>query len=727
MIKIFLFHNLRCSSHILRSVFIEIKTVLSYVFSMINLLRMIIGVCNVFCILSIAGCGSDSSSPFFYNATISEGRAAANETMTSTGASSISLAFIDGGRLVWAETFGLADKESMTAPTADTMYCIGSTSKMLATIAVMRLVYLQLVDIDKPLKNYIPSFSMLSPEYTQVTVRMLLNHSSGFPGTDERNAETSSPLSFSLSAQVLETLKTQRLKHSPGYLNVYCNDGFTAIEQLVLAVAKKSYAQFLQDEIFTPLGMNNSHYPLNYFPDGSFAKRYKNNALLPQLFLNSLGSGGLYSTPTDMAKIAMMLIGRGKLGNVRILSEDAVREMGIDQTLTSFNPVPANGSRYGLGWDTVRQPGLGAINVIGWQKGGDVPQYGAVMTIAPEEGLAVVVLGASGNFHSNNAAVIAERILLRALAEKGRIAAMPQPLSLSPRPLKTPASGQLDAVSGYYATNTALIRVQKGSGNSLNITKYDAGTNKWTDLLTGLDVMTEFKLRDDDRFAGDADASKSVSFTIADGRQYLIMRSVMGYGHYQDDLMYGQQVAAAGSIPASWSGRLGKKWLMTNEHPDFSDKWESPVMQLFAYDNLLFADKGGLQIINPFFNDFRASMMLLIPQLNSRDIDDVVIETRAGDEWIRFGSYLYRPWETIQALVNGTVSIGAEGLAEWRSLDAAGITKTVAITPAVAGGRWRIYSSTFEQKETGVGAKIVTLSGGTHYLLFHNTANVNVM
>ncbi|MFH1079046.1 MAG: serine hydrolase domain-containing protein [Pseudomonadota bacterium] len=337
--------------------------------------------------------------------------------------------------------------------------------------------------------------------------------------------------------------------------------------------------------------MNHSYYPLNYFPDGSFAKRYKDNAPLPQLFLNTLGSGGLYSTPTDMAKIAMMLIGRGKLGNVRILSEDAVREMGIDQTLTSFNPAPANGSRYGLGWDTVRQPGLGAVNVIGWQKGGDVPQYGAVITIAPEEGLAVVVLGASGDFHSNNATVIAERILLRALAEKGRIAATPLPLSLSPRPLKTPTSGQLDSVSGYYATNSALIRVQKSSVNALNITKYYAGTNKWTDLITGLEVMTEFKLRDDDRFAGDADASKSVSFTIADGRQYLIMRSAKGYGHYQDDLIYGQQVAAAGSLPASWSGRLGKKWLVTNEHPDFSDKWESPVMQLNAYDNLLFANE----------------------------------------------------------------------------------------------------------------------------------------
>jgi CubicO group peptidase (beta-lactamase class C family) len=127
---------------------------------------------------------------------------------------------------------------------------------------------------------------------------------------------------------VLETLKTQRLKHSPGYLSVYCNEGFTMVEQLVLAVTGKSYVQFVQDEIFTPLGMNNSRYPLEYFPDSSFAKRHEGDTPLPQLFLNVFGSGGLYSTPTDMAKTAMMLIGGGRLGNVRILSEASVAAIG---------------------------------------------------------------------------------------------------------------------------------------------------------------------------------------------------------------------------------------------------------------------------------------------------------------------------------------------------------------------------------------------------------------
>ncbi len=684
-----------------------------------------IGIFSIFCIVFYLvglSCASPpvSSSPFPFKAAIAEGRAAAKDVMKETGASSVSLALVDGERLVWTETFGLADRELKAAPKSDTMYCIGSTSKALAAIAVMKLVDQKKVSLDAPLVNYIKSFSMLSPEYKKVTVRMLLNHSTGFPGTDERNAETSSPLPFSFSGQVLETLRTQRLKHPPGYLSVYCNDCFTIAEQLVLAVTGKSYEQFMQDEIFAPLGMTSSRYPSRYFPDGSFAKRYdKEGKALPQLFLNTYGSGGLYSTPADMAKIAMMLIGKGKLGGVRILSEESVAAMGVDQTVESFNPVRANGSRYGLGWDTVHQPGLGAVDVIGWQKRGDVPLYGAVMTIAPAEKLAVVVLGASDTFSSAAATKIAERILLRALAERGRIASMPVPLKLTPRPEKTPPDKLLDSVSGYYASNSSFLRVKRQAG-SLHIARYDAGKNGWQDWLTGL------KLRDDDRFASNADPSRLAYFKTAEGRQYLVFRSVGGYGQYQDDLIFGQQVAA-GKLPKSWSGRLGKKWLLVNEHPDFLDKWGTPLMQLRAVDNFLIADWGGLQAVDPLLSDSRAGMMLLIPQAMGRDLNDVVVETRGGREWIRYSSYLFRPLESVSALSgkNSVVKISAVGHAEWRLMNITG-RKKITITPD-AGGRWKIYDGSFKLIEDGKGTKNLTLREGRYYLLFHDAAKVRTI
>jgi hypothetical protein len=333
------------------------------------------------------------------------------------------------------------------------------------------------------------------------------------------------------------------------------------------------------------------------------------------------------------------------------------------------------------------------------------------MTIAPAEGLAVVVMGASDDFVSGNATVIAERILLRALAEKGRIE-MPSRLNLPPRLLKSPSPGQLDSVSGYYANNTTLMRVQKQPDNSLNIDSYDA-MNSWTSIITGL------KLRDDNRFSSDESPSRSFSFKTAEGRQYLNLHYVTGYGHYQDDIIYGQQIAAAGTLPTPWNNRLGKIWLLTNAVPD-SEDWKSPSMQLNAFENLLLANRGGLQVVDPFFSNSTAGMMLLIPQIYGRDLDAVVMENHINEEWMRLGSFLYRLQETIAPLTDGinAVNIGAEGLAEWRSVDATGVTKTVTINPSV---RWKLYDDNFEQIKMKT-----TLFGGVYYLLFHDAATVNV-
>ncbi|HEY3276205.1 MAG TPA: serine hydrolase domain-containing protein [Syntrophorhabdaceae bacterium] len=649
-----------------------------------------------------------------YVATIAEGRAAAGEVMASTGASSISLAFIDGEQVVWAEAFGLADKETSVAPTTETMYGIGSTSKIVAAMAVMKLVDQKKVVLDAPLTRYIPSFTMSSSKYRQITVRQLLNHSSGFPGTDYRNAETTSP-SAGYSAQVLSTLSDSRLKHNPGFMNVYCNDGLTVIEQLVSSVTGKEYAQFMEDEIFTPLGMGKSRYPLDYFPYGAFAHRYSGTTRLPQLFVNALASGGLYSTPTDMAKLAMVLMGKGKIGERRLLSRASVAAMGVDQTIGRFNPAKSYALSYGLGLDSVHQPGLKAVGVTGWHKGGDVTLYGSAILIAPVERLAVVVIGASGTFGSDRATYIAERILLRALVEKGKIAAMPVPLNLQPLPVRTPSAGLLSALRGYYIEGSTLLRIEPQPGRSLTMYRWDTGTGDWTIVKSGL------KFRSDGTFTSDAEPGTAFSFKAAQGRRYLIARTVGGYGHYRDYSVSAEKTEAAGDLPAPWANRLGRKWLMVNESPQ-AGMWNAPVAQLMSIDNLLFVRTTGFQPLDPFLSDTRAGMTMLVPQMNGRDQNDLMIETRESEEWVRFGSYLYRPAETVQGLnsAGDTVTIGAEGFAEWRSV-VTGAEKTISV---VTVGPWKLYDSGFAETDTAEGTKTITLPAGTHYMLFHGNAEV---
>ena len=271
-----------------------------------------------------------------FRATIKDGRAAAQALLAQSGAASFSLALVSGERVVWQETFGDADKATSTPPTADTMYGIGSVSKMLATVAAMTLVDQGKVELDAPFARYVPAFTMLAPAYRQITVRMLLDHSSGFPGSTYSDLVTATYFPGYLQ-QVLDTLAIERLKTTPGYMSVYCNDGFTMIEALVFAVTGKTYAQYVQDEIFTPLGMDHSAYPLEPFPDGSYAKAYTGDVANPREVLNMLASGGLYSTPSDMSRLARMLMNGGAYGDTRVLTAASVAEMGTDQTLLSFN------------------------------------------------------------------------------------------------------------------------------------------------------------------------------------------------------------------------------------------------------------------------------------------------------------------------------------------------------------------------------------------------------
>src|SRR6266496_6359265 len=395
----------------------------------------------------LASCGSNSSQPT-YDAAIQEGQTAVQE-LINQGASAVAIALVDDKRIIWSQRFGLADRDTGQMPTDSTMFGIGSVSKMFATIAVMKLVDRGVVELDTPLVTYLPAFRMAAAGYEKITVRMLLNHSSGFPGSDYRNALIRSPAPRYLD-QVLQTLSISRLKAPPGYMSVYCNDGFTITAALVEATTGKSYDQFVQDEILTPLGMANTRYPLSAFPAGSYAKAYVNGAAKPQEFVNTLASGAVYSTADDMARIAMMLLGGGRVRTTRILSSASVAGMAADQTIGSFDPIHNDSLACGLGWDSVSQPGLAAVGFDGWAKGGDSNDYHAALVVSPQAQLGTVVLAASFG-GSARAIVIAERVLLRALYENGRIAAFPSPLLHVVPPVVSVPDGLLAAIAGEYA------------------------------------------------------------------------------------------------------------------------------------------------------------------------------------------------------------------------------------------------------------------------------------
>ena len=669
----------------------------------------------------LASCGSNSSQPT-YDAAIQEGQTAAQELITQ-GSSAVAIALVDDKRIIWSQRFGLADRDTGQMPTNSTMFGTGSVSKMLATIAVMKLVDRGVVDLDTPLVTYLPAFRMADAGYKKITVRMLLNHSSGFPGSDYRNLVTRSPVPGYLS-QLLQTLSMSRLKAPPGYMSVYCNDGFTITEALVEAMSGKSYVKFVQDEILTPLSMANTRYTLSAFPAGSYAKAYAKGAEKPQEFVNTFASGGAYSTADDMARVAMMFLNGGRVGTTRILSGASMAEMAKDQTTGSFDPIHNNSFAYGLGWDSVSQPGLVAVGFDGWVKGGDSNDYHAALVVSPKAQLGIVVLTASGA-SSSQAVAVAERVLLRALYQNRRIAAFPLPLLPIVPPVAPVPDGLLAAIAGEYAQGSLILQLQpKPDGSLLVSLRTDTG---WTPNGSPL------KYRNDGWFASDQDPLKAFKVVDADllgvPTQYILNRAPAGYGHYLDYVVLAQRVRPRlGNLSAAWQARLSSTWLVVNENPD-ELAWNGmdPRLRLATVPNLqglvavrppadiqtpAAAGYMDAHIVDASGSDTVATMMLIIPQLNGRDLDDLDIVQRDGAEWTRFGSYMHKPLASVPMLSKGAtelVTIGPEGYAEWRAIASDVTPMQVTITTT---GAWHLYDPEFKTVANGKGNAATSLPAG---------------
>ncbi|HWP69282.1 MAG TPA: serine hydrolase domain-containing protein, partial [Rectinemataceae bacterium] len=494
------------------------------------------------------------------------------------------------------------------------------------------------------------------------------------------------------------------------------------------AVTGEDYADFVQKEILEPLGMRHSAYPIEPFADGTFAKPYRGDHLLAQEFVGALASGGLYSTPSDLVRLGSMLMNGGAFGTTRILSPGAVAAMAEDQTSGTFNPVPSDSWRFGLGWDTVSEEGLAAVGVRAWQKGGDVVSYGSALIVAPDERLSVAVTGASG-IGSSQSTNVAERILLRALLEKGRISAMPEPVAAAKTAKIALSEASHQAIEGIYVNSSMVLQAGFAENGTLYLRNFAQG--EWVDMMGG------FEPRDGGRFVSESIPGIEIRWSEAEGRAYIILDMVSGAGHYYSPMMFAQRVDPARALSAVWQERAGKVWLPVNFDADdeYIAPTKDPRATLLAIEELsgyvavqgpdgIMVGKPAVSLDGTAGRDFEAHFFILIPQLMGRDLFDIVVLPKGEEEWLRLGSSLYRPVESLALLPVGAadLAIGPEGLAEWRRVPADASVETLGATA------WKLYDSSFSQIGAGLGdaESVSTPGGGEGYFLLYGLAGSNV-
>ena len=303
---------------------------------------------------------------------------------------------------------GFLEAESAMESSEQHIYGIGSVSKMYATVAVMQLVEEGKVELDGPVTDYIPDFRMADERYKDITVRMLMDHTSGIMGSTQTNGFLYLDNNTANHDELLDNLSKQRLKADPGEYACYCNDGFNLLEIIVEEVTGMSFTDYTQKNIVAKTGGESTGTAENLFGNENLVSPVTaDNKEYDQFYCMEYGAGGVFSTSSDVANFGAAFF----KGDNSLLSETSKEMMATRWSTDEFK------DDNGLGWDFVELPGYeeAGVKVIG--KGGDVIYDHAMLLVAPDEQISVAVTSNGGNSALN--AMFASELLKEALKEEG--------------------------------------------------------------------------------------------------------------------------------------------------------------------------------------------------------------------------------------------------------------------------------------------------------------------
>ena len=343
-------------------------------------------------------------------------QAAAQAALTAGGAQSIQYALWQDGEIILTGHAGNYSRTENRALTDDILYGVGSVSKTYTAAAVLKLVDEGKVELDAPVTAYLPDFTMADGRYTDITVRMLLNHSSGLPGSTIANGFLLNDPDTLAADTLLEELSSQTLKADPGAFSVYCNDGFTLAELVVEAVSGMDFDDYVRQAILEPAGLEDTWFPGEDFDQSLLAKTYygaDETRALPAETVGVHGTGGIYATASDLAAF-----GGAVFCEDGILSADAIAASMADEYARGIWPEDTEDVvSYGLGWDSVHWYPFAYSGIQAVTKGGDTILYHAGLVVIPEYDMAAAVLSSGGVSTYNEMA--ASQMLIAALAEQG--------------------------------------------------------------------------------------------------------------------------------------------------------------------------------------------------------------------------------------------------------------------------------------------------------------------
>jgi CubicO group peptidase (beta-lactamase class C family) len=354
----------------------------------------------------------------------------AGEEMKARHTPGATVAVVIGDRVVYAKGYGVASVETATPVTTETLFRMGSTTKMFTAAALVTLADRGKIKLDAPVGEFVKG---LHPSVARVTAHQLLSQSAGL-------RDFASPVTSHDDAALGENVRSWKedvFFTEPGKIYSYSSAGYWLAGFVAEELHGKPYADAMEELVFRPLGMARTTlrplaaatYPLamghNVVENKPAVIRpvYNNVAMWP--------GGSIFSSVSELARFAVALMHGGKIEGKQALAPLVAEKLPARQ----FRLPGAEEVHYGYGLLGFEQRGVRVVSHGGASRG-----YGSSIDLAPERKFAVIVLT-----NRSGETLPATRAKAMELA----LALKPQPPDAPPQPLPVGANEMADYVGTY--------------------------------------------------------------------------------------------------------------------------------------------------------------------------------------------------------------------------------------------------------------------------------------